>query len=116
MMPTKQEHLDKESRDAAVEVDLVAAEYPEWALTALFYRAVHLVDAFFAGHGLHHNSHASRNLAVARLLTPITREYMSIYGRALVARYEPLSETDWPAYEAARTAYAAVEQHVRPLL
>jgi hypothetical protein len=66
-------------------------EYLDWAVTALFYTALHLAEAGLAEHfprgGL--KSHAQRDSAIYRDLRPIYAEYDQLHTRSNWARYHP---------------------------
>ena len=67
-MPTIEKHLDQVRRNEALAHRLLnePGAVPEWAITLLFYAAVHLVEAYFAYVGVPHpdppqrQTHANR--------------------------------------------------------
>ncbi len=88
---TKEEHKNK-----AIENEQLALTFPstvcgvEWAITTIFYAAVHYVQAYFALSGVSYSSHPSRNKAVGldAVLSAISFEYESLYNLSRDARYE----------------------------
>jgi hypothetical protein len=61
-VPSRDEHLEKAASNADLAADLAASRrHPDWAVVALFYEALHLIEARFANDGVHHASHFSRN-------------------------------------------------------
>ena len=116
-MPSRDEHLRKESANAAFEaVARQHGESPEWGTTVLFYRAVHLIEAHFADLGLHHASHREHNAAVARQVPAVLPDYLDLAELSRRARYEAPGTVDWQEYEEAREAFATVDREPRPLL
>jgi hypothetical protein len=88
---TKDEHKDKAEQN-----EQLAATFPvsvcgtEWAITAIFYAALHYVDAYFALQGRSYIGHASRNKQVSLdpALCVISDEYKNLYNLSRDARYE----------------------------
>jgi hypothetical protein len=89
-MPSRDEHLEKADSSAAVSELLVEQQASrEWAVTVLFYRAVHVVEAWFALRSTHHQSHVQRSRAVYRELPDIATDYADLLDASRTARYEP---------------------------
>jgi len=59
----------------------------DWAVTVLFYQAVHLVEAFLATKNLHSGNHAERNRNVASYLSPVAKNYRIMYWESRRVRY-----------------------------
>jgi hypothetical protein len=115
MSPSRDEHLAKESHNAALEVELrTGTKFPDWAATVAFYRALHLIDAFLAQRGTHPVSHYERNNAVRRLLPGIADAYLDLYRLSLHARYEALDLFGPEEYDNARGLFDEVESTLRP--
>ena len=116
-MPSKEEHLDKELRNGDLESDLqLGGRFPDWATIVLFYRVLHLVDAYFADRGVHPRNHFARNDSVNRLLPEIARQYIRLLEASVQARYEPNGLVGLRQYQDARAWFENVERHVRPQL
>ena len=65
----------------------------EWAITAIFYAAVHYVQAYFALSTRSYSSHGSRNAAVSvdTVLSTVSAEYKNLYNLSRDARYEVMN-------------------------
>jgi hypothetical protein len=103
-------------------------DYLDWAATALFYAALHLVDAFLDGeqqlpkderHPRKHSANAGegnagrgRNQLVQALLSPIRKEYRSLEEASRRARYD-LKTLDDNALEKLHEQFQRLDQYVR---
>jgi hypothetical protein len=93
--PSKPEavrHLAQARHDYALYQELLGrAEYLDWAVTALFYTALHLAEACLAEQFQSGGpkSHAQRDAAIYRRLRPIYPEYDHLHTRSNWARYHP---------------------------
>ena len=84
-MPSRAEHIAKAEANEQV-AHLLQAVHPDWAVTALFYAAVHWVDAVLDGLDetrVHPRSHAQRRGYIARRpeLAVIEADYHRAAGR-----------------------------------
>ena len=63
----------------------------DWAISMLFYSAVHYVGAYFAKHGLTYRMHQTRDNAVARdpNLSNVYGEYRELEHLYLFTRMRP---------------------------
>jgi hypothetical protein len=102
--------------------------YTDWAVTATFYAALHLVDSFLDGecqlpkderHPRKHSANANpgnggrgRNQLVAALLQPIRKEYRSLEEASRRARYD-LEVLDPQAYERLQDQFATLERYIK---
>lgn len=93
--PSKPEairHLNQARSDYRLYQELKQrAECLDWAVTALFYAALHLAEAALAEH-FHRSgpkSHVQRDAAIYRHLRPIYTEYDQLHTRSNWARYHP---------------------------
>lgn len=92
-MPTATEHIEKAQRNEEVAL-LIQVSYPEWAVIALFYAAMHYVEAFFfvqkTARGLpqHYDTHVDRRKAIAQRAKRIYVDYETLFGDSLAARYK----------------------------
>ena len=68
---------------------LSPSSFFDWSVTALFYSALHYVDAYLARLNIHPSSHKDRNWRVAQLpsLRRVRQEYMHLLDRSIDARY-----------------------------
>jgi len=71
-------------------LDLDVTKYLDWAVTVIFYTALHLVEWLLATKGLHSDSHASRHRAMSRVseLKLIYRYYRELENQSRRSRYE----------------------------
>jgi hypothetical protein len=92
-MPSEPDHLTKAvcNETFADSLNLVGRTEAEWALTALFYAALHYVEAYLSRQfGFHSGTHESREKAInkdARLRRAYV-EYAELKTLGRVARYE----------------------------
>jgi hypothetical protein len=62
----------------------------DWAVVALFYTALHLVEAYFVEqHSCPARDHQRRRDRVGALLTPLFQHYRTLEDKSQDARYEP---------------------------
>ena len=71
-------------------LDLDVTEYLDWAVTVIFYTALHLVEWLLATKGLHSNSHANRHQVMGRVgeLRWIWPDYRELEFQSRRSRYE----------------------------
>jgi len=67
---------------------LLSPLFMDWAVTACFYAALHVVDSYFARLGIHPHNHVERERLIQRRLRPIRRDYWRLKRHSLRARYE----------------------------
>lgn len=86
--------------------------WQEWAVAALFYQAVHLVNAFFRAK-LHKapENHKDRQKWVQMMLRPVAPDYDELYTAGRVARYDCIRYTDAGVNDLA-DAVRKIETHV----
>ena len=96
-MPNVSQHLSKAAHNENFALTFWPAfpQYADWAVTAYFYAAVHLVEACFATIGIHSANHQQRNREVALRLSTVAVHYMNLYRASRRARYDvtPLTPT-----------------------
>jgi hypothetical protein len=67
-------------------------QFVDWAVVALFYAAVHYVEAHLAKHAppVHSANHDKRdnNIASSRVLKPLWKNYRELKNQSRLARYE----------------------------
>jgi len=88
-LPTVKEHINKSKYNEKFFED-VKHDYPDWAVTGLFYAALHLVDAFLSKKGVSVEDHKTRSWYVASVseLKPIYGDYRAMYDYSVNARYK----------------------------
>ena len=79
-MPRTSEHLDQAAHNEAFFASIEVATYSDWAVTALFYSALHYVDAYLARQG-HEDpgDHDMRDTLMRNY--PVTRAVWNEYRR-----------------------------------
>jgi hypothetical protein len=90
-LPRKRDHLDKAGGNErfAQALDLGASPNVDWAITALFYAALHYVEAYFATTNWHSVDHRARDSAIQRdnKLKVIFDDYSELKNYSINARY-----------------------------
>lgn len=91
-MPDQQKHLAQARRNEDLYNHLaqVAPQFVDWQITALFYAALHYIDAYLAIKSVHPNNHEERNqyMGMVSHLKPIYVQYQDLQNRSRDARYE----------------------------
>lgn len=79
---TEAEHLRQAADNEAASAYLEGT-HNDWAVTALFYAALHYVDMYFVVHGppFTFMSHGARSAAIQSHLTPIWMDYKTLLGQ-----------------------------------
>jgi hypothetical protein len=85
----------------------------DWAVTMLFYSAVHLVDAYFAGKNSHPPNHQSRETDIQRngSLSDVYRAYLQLKDWSRAARYEAVG-FDAAKIDKCLTLLNGIETHI----
>ena len=119
-MPAKQEHVQKAEGNAAFALSLTLDSKPkiDWALIALFYAAMHYVEAYLATQNIHLRSHQTRDNAIGRdsKLKKIFVDYQDLKYYGYAARYEPSTFTPKDVTGMAAPGFATIKAHIKPLL
>ncbi len=91
-MPTLKQHLSKSDHNENFFND-VSDSYQDWALTGLFYSALHLVDAFLCSKHISVENHLTRMDYMNRIkeLRPLYADYRILYDYSVNARYKMYS-------------------------
>jgi hypothetical protein len=94
-VPDRSAHLAKAAQCEAFARWLESAGNArrEWEAVAIFYAALHYIDAYLATHGFHLADHAARRGYVGRVaaLRPITGPYRHLYDLSQAARYRDVA-------------------------
>lgn len=97
MSPTPDDHLDQARRNLKLAEDLLREHgadptYVQWAVTAIFYCAVHCIQAHLMRHGRAPRTHEARGTLIAdpRYGVPIDVQtaYELLSQRSRAARYD----------------------------
>lgn len=90
-MPQKHEHVAKAKHDEEFvnSLDLSTTPYLDWAITALFYAALHYVEAYFASMKRHSPDHRTRDSAIQRdsRIRALYNDYSELKNFSINARY-----------------------------
>jgi len=88
------DHLKRARDNRAFAARLVSTDNPDptdvqWAVTAAFYSALHLVEATFALHGIHCEHHRDRPMIMNQvgISIDVQKAYRSLQGFSEEARY-----------------------------
>lgn len=71
-------------------LDVNVTDYLDWAVTGMFYTALHFVEWLLATKGLHSDTHDNRHQTMGRVseLKRIWREYQELEFQSRRSRYE----------------------------
>lgn len=87
-MATESDHRLKAAHNQAFLDAIDHARFPDWAVTAAFYKAVHLVEALFArDNRAPGGSHLKRNQVLKRHYKHVWKQYQPLYNFSRQARY-----------------------------
>lgn len=92
--------------------------HPEWAVTALFYAALHYVEAYWfvtaaaQGYDPHCTSHEERSPAVAKYLNPIYKHYRALEKASRDARYRAIPFSKYDVQDLRNKRLAPLKQHI----
>jgi hypothetical protein len=114
-MTSESVHLRKARHNKAflATIDVGGACFLDWAVTVLFYCALHYVEAWFSRKlNRHFTSHGDRNQAVNRFLTKIAGGYLRLYNRARLARYERFAMNSTDFHRLKADDFAPIEHFV----
>lgn len=111
--------------------DLDNTPYLDWAVASLFYAALHLVDAYLAGHnahagtqppdpagGHHPKRHFERRQKLIHIqaLSPIRNPYRDLHQRCDDARYNLVTLSPQRVKNLATNEYNTIKRHINALL
>ena len=90
-MPLKQDHILKAQANEAfaLSLDDKRTSNIDWIITALFYSAIHYVEAYLANLNIHPTTHRARDSAIERdlRLKDIFEDYGELKNYSINARY-----------------------------
>jgi len=87
-VPTDSQHRKKAEVNRAFLATIARDDYPEWAVVAAFYTAVHLVERLRARDGGHSEDHRDRLDYVQRNHDGIHTAYQQLLRASMLARYD----------------------------
>lgn len=118
-MPDRRQHLQRARDNGRLAhcLDTQLGYCVDWAITMLFYSALHYVDAYLAGKGTHPSDHRSRDNEVAHIgtLSGIYRDYRRLKDLSREARYQ-IPDFSLQNLERAQRRLESVRIHVEKLL
>ncbi len=89
-MATDEQHLQQFERNTAVAQKLSESADYEWAVIALFYAGLHLVQAYLVRGGIDAKNHSQRNREIMRNeeMRAVHESYRALRDDSEYARYE----------------------------
>lgn len=116
-MPSHAEHLAQAQVNEVLSRELQGGPSLDWAVTTLFYAALHLVEATLAPQG-HSRTHVERDRTVRQhpQLRPIYGHYRELKERSLQARYDCQMFNLATVQQLQIAEYEAIKNHLRPFL
>jgi hypothetical protein len=118
-MPAESEHISKAEHNEALYEELTTAGgYADWEITALFYAALHYVDAWLSRSGTHPHAHVQRRSLVSRdpVLHRIYGHYARLDDRSRDARYTAIRFPNGYAQQLHTDQFQPIRDVVRRLL
>ena len=121
-MPNTREHLARARQNLAFAktFDLKTTPYIDWAVTAYFYAALHLVDAIlFEKEQLSGGKHEDRKQYIKTRPLPLAivrDEYRTLKDHSEDARYRLITMTSHKIENTIIPLYEAIERHILPQL
>jgi hypothetical protein len=113
-MATESEHRKQAIHNQAFLDAIDARAFPDWFVTAAFYKAVHLVEVLFRRKGHPSGNHNRRNQQLKRHYQSVWRDYRPLYDLSRKARYWCVAITP-PQVQKAKTRLARLERTIGKL-
>jgi hypothetical protein len=120
-MPSKDQHYKKSKKNIDFYEDVVDT-HPDWAVTGLFYAALHLVDAWLATRTLpdvqHPERHEFRVNLIGKLgeLKPIYANYRMLQDYGHRARYKMDAFSKENVKDTRKTVFDPIQKEIDKLL
>lgn len=116
-MPDRQAHRAQADPNEQASLAWESEDYADWVVTALFYAALHWLDAYFARTGLHpaNRGERLRRLTTDPWLAAIRRHYRWLKDRSEDARYRCRPFTAAEIQQLRRQRYEPVKRYLTPL-
>lgn len=110
-------HLAKAESNHRLALALQTGPNPDWAVTILFYTALHLVEATLAPN-VHSANHSERfsNVYSHRYLRPLAYHYRHLYDASLDSRYDCWQFTPTDVQTLYVTRFEPIKRRLQPLL
>ncbi len=118
MRPSRGDHLRKAERNRDFADRLPKSDPTQigWALTALFYSALHYVEGYLAAFGFYTGNHKvlREEIDGNPQLQALSDDYQELFDYSYNARYRMRNYA--PAdFSKARAAFSRIEKHIRDL-
>jgi len=114
-MTTREQHLAQARANRAFYEELLGRpEYHDWALTVLFYAALHYVDAFLYPKDPPNHWERNKLFAVTPLLRALWPKYRRLQEKSQNARYECYDPPREELVKARRECYDVIESAILP--
>lgn len=112
-MASVDDHLARAASNLGLAEELAAQGRYEWAITVLYYAAVHHAGALLSRLGVDSTTldHNSREYILDRKYTAIVPRYLSLQGQSRRCRYMPNHSEDAESWERARRLFAHIENY-----
>jgi hypothetical protein len=116
-MPTTQQHIIQSERNEALFQQLSNGPYTDWAITALFYAALHLIDAWLPAPSRPRRHVARiREIAATPRLAVVELDYQELKDRSEDGRYNCARFTTADLQIVHSRHYLPLRGHLRGLL
>ena len=114
-MPSERDHVRRAEQNLAFynTFALETTPYRDWAVTALFYSALHYVDARLDAFGIHPEDHGTRGREVRQKLPNLYRSYRELHDKSEDARYRLLDFDSDSIRDLETRDFAAIREFVR---
>jgi hypothetical protein len=115
-VPDRRRHLSKAEQNETLSLSLQGGGHNDWAVTLLFYAALHLVDAYLDP--MQPKRHTDRRNLIRNdpVLRPIWFHYRELDDRSRDARYECLPFSGIQVSDLRSNSFEPVKRHLRRLL
>lgn len=118
-MPSRKQPLAAATRHLKA-YRAMRGEFPDWASVALFYSALHLIEAAFEAEGRHNSTHPQRELYIKQRHRQLWPPYHRLQSESMKARYLQggafALRAEGVENELRRQKYRQVRRYVRGLL
>ena len=119
-MPVQDNHLHQAQHNEAfvASFDLDSTAYLDWAVTGIFYAALHYVESLLADRNIHPETHLSRDRVFQQQqnLKPIYNQYRILKTRSESARYDLQQFSPAEVSALISVELEAVKSHILRLL
>ena len=86
-MATAAAHTQQANHNQLFLDSIDPAIFPDWIVTAAFYKAVHIVEALLVRKGRGTIAHHQWNGILKRMFATVWKEYRPLYNQSRIARY-----------------------------